>query len=234
MNQIDTIPMTDENVIIKAKYVVYGESIARKLVVSKDIKLEELEYKLRERFNVNYDRGVEIYYIDDDNDHIIITFEDELALALESSKLPVFGLTIKPKNFDKVCTYPRLVKGKIGELIEVLIESRWLTTSNATREDTIAWGTDIFTDDSDILKAVTHSEKVDLTDIPPRHDLIVTIRFLPGCLKYSGSARQGINTLSYGPHESSYIIEEVRIIPISNEKSEHHRYYDQHYDTASY
>ncbi|CAG8821167.1 6635_t:CDS:2, partial [Racocetra fulgida] len=63
------------------------------------------------------------------------------------------------------CTYPHVVKGKIGEIVEILIESRWLTIINATREDTIAWGTDIFTDDSDVVK-------VDLTDTPPQHDLV--------------------------------------------------------------
>ncbi|CAG8642979.1 11779_t:CDS:2 [Gigaspora margarita] len=230
MNQFDTIPMTDENIIIKARHVVSGELVARKLVVNKDIKLDDLEYKLRERFNVSYDRRIELYYIDDDNDHIIITFEDELALALESSKLPVFGLTVKPKTVEKVCTYPHIIKGKFGELVEVLIESRWLTITNATREDTIAWGTDIFTDDSDIIK-------VDLTDTPPQHDLVVTVRYLPGCLKYNGSSRQGITTLSYGPYELSYMIEDIKAIPITNEKSvrhHHHTYDDQRYDTVVY
>ncbi|CAG8772069.1 10620_t:CDS:2 [Gigaspora rosea] len=220
--------MTDENIIIKARHVVSGELVARKLVVKRDIKLDDLEYKLRERFNVSYDRRIELYYIDDDNDHIIITFEDELALALESSKLPVFGLTVKPKVVEKVCTYPHIIKGKFGELVEVLIESRWLTITNATREDTIAWGTDIFTDDSDLIK-------VDLTDTPPQHDLVVTVRYLPGCLKYNGSSRQGITTLSYGPYETSYIVEDIKAIPITNEKSaRHHTYDDQRYDTVVY
>ncbi|CAG8473956.1 9704_t:CDS:2 [Cetraspora pellucida] len=220
--------MGDENVIIKARHVVSGELVARKLVVSKDIRLDDLEYKLRERFNVSYDRRIELYYIDDDNDQIIITYEDELALALGSSRIPVFGLYVKPKSVDKVCTYPHVVKGKIGETVEILIESRWLTIINATREDTIAWGTDIFTDDSDVVKAVTHSEKVDLTDTPPQHDLIVTIRFLPGCLKYAGSTRQGITTMSYGPYELSYIVDDVKTIPTSSEKSQ------QRYDTMLY
>ncbi|KAF0462687.1 Rxt3-domain-containing protein [Gigaspora margarita] len=191
MNQFDTIPMTDENIIIKARHVVSGELVARKLVVNKDIKLDDLEYKLRERFN----------------------------------------------TVEKVCTYPHIIKGKFGELVEVLIESRWLTITNATREDTIAWGTDIFTDDSDIIKAITHSEKVDLTDTPPQHDLVVTVRYLPGCLKYNGTSRQGITTLSYGPYELSYMIEDIKAIPITNEKSvrhHHHTYDDQRYDTVVY
>ncbi|CAJ0650770.1 14811_t:CDS:2, partial [Entrophospora sp. SA101] len=56
------------------------ETVTRKISIDKNIKLEELEYKIRERFNINYDRGIDIYYIDEENDRIYVTHEDELLL----------------------------------------------------------------------------------------------------------------------------------------------------------
>ncbi|CAG8546375.1 7864_t:CDS:2, partial [Diversispora eburnea] len=210
----------EETIIIKARCNVDEGQVARKIVIDKNIKLEELEYKLRERFDVSYDKRVELYYLDE-QDHIAVTFEDELALAMESSKVPIFELVVKQKAIDGFYTYPKVSKGKPGDVFEVLVESQWLTITNATRDDTKAWGTFIYTDDSDVVKALAHTEKVELTDIPPEYNVIATVRFLPGCLKYYGSSCQGITTMSFGPYISSFIIEEVRVIaaPSYNEKS---------------
>ncbi|RIA93863.1 hypothetical protein C1645_818834, partial [Glomus cerebriforme] len=82
--------MKGETVTIKARYTNYGETTARKISISKNIRLEELEYKLRERFDLSYDKKIDLYYIDEDNDRVIISFEDELASAMESSKTPIF------------------------------------------------------------------------------------------------------------------------------------------------
>ncbi|CAG8633838.1 14340_t:CDS:2, partial [Dentiscutata heterogama] len=122
---------------------------------------------------------------------------------------------LPPRNIslDNVLTYPNISKGKDGDVIKVLIESRWLTITNAAGKN--AWGTDIYTSDSDLVKAVAHSEKIKITDKPPQHNIIVTIRFLPGQLSYNGSTRQGIITNNYGSWGLSYPIEDVKTIPLT-------------------
>ncbi|CAJ0841021.1 387_t:CDS:2 [Entrophospora sp. SA101] len=161
------------------------ETVTRKISIDKNIKLEELEYKIRERFNINYDRGIDIYYIDEENDRIYVTHEDELLLVLKSQESPKFDVVVKS------------VKSKSG---------------------TKAWGTYIFTDDSDIVKALAHSEKIELADTPPSHNVIATIRFLPGCLEYVGSTNQGISTLDFNEYDLSYVIEGVRTVRKSSKK----------------
>ncbi|CAB4405149.1 unnamed protein product [Rhizophagus irregularis] len=207
-----------EFMIIKARHTSHGETKARKIYADKNIKLEELEYKIRERFDISYEKGIEIFYLDEENDRVIVSFEDELMLALRNSKIPVFEIIVKPKTVDNECIYPQVPKGKPGDCVEVLVESQYLTLPNAMRDDTKAWGTYSYTNDSDIVKVLAHSEKVDLPDDPPPYNVIATLRLLPGNLKYIGTTIHGITTLNYGPYDLSYIIESIRLVPIS-EKS---------------
>jgi len=51
-----------------------------------------------------------------------------------------------------MCLYPETAKGQPGEAVEVWVAAQYLTIANATREDTKAWGTFVYTDDSDVLK----------------------------------------------------------------------------------
>ncbi|CAG8597946.1 13530_t:CDS:2 [Acaulospora colombiana] len=206
--------MKGEVTTIKVRYNSGGTRIARRITISKYIKLEELEYKIRERFDVSLDKRIEIYYLDDEGDHIAITFEEELALALESPNALTLELVVKPKIIDAFYTYPKVSKGSPGDITEVLVEDQWLTIPSATRNDTKAWGTHIYTGDSDLVKALVHTEKIELTDLPPRYNVIATLRFLPGCIKYIGSTSQGITTLNYGPYDLSYVIEDVRTVPL--------------------
>nr|CAG8607438.1 60_t:CDS:2 [Entrophospora candida] len=170
------------------------ETVTRKISIHKNIKLEELEYKIRERFNINYDKGIDIFYIDEENDRIYVTHEEELLLVLKN-------------------------------IVDVLIESKYLTTSYVSKSGTKAWGTYIFTDDSDIVKALAHSEKIELTDTPPSHNVIATIRFLPGCLEYVGSTNQGISTLDFNEYDLSYVIESVRTVRKSSKSSSEKKSY---------
>ncbi|CAG8556679.1 15343_t:CDS:2 [Funneliformis mosseae] len=207
-NVVRTIAMdgTEETMIIKVRYTNLREVFSRNIVINKNIKLKELEAKIRERFDVGYDENVEIYYIDDDKDRIAISFEEELALAMENGKIQTLEIVTKPKTVDDICVYPDVPKGKEGECLEVLIESEYLTIANATNSDTKAWGTYIYTNDSDVVKTLVHSEKIKLPATAPPYNVIATLRFLPGCIKYTGSASQGVNSLNFGPYETSYII----------------------------
>ncbi|CAG8522057.1 18852_t:CDS:2 [Acaulospora morrowiae] len=208
--------MNSEIVVIKARYNLGKRKIARKLLIKKDIKLVDLEDKLHDRFDVNYDKKIEIYYLDEEKDYVAITHQEELALAMETEDSLTLELIVKSKIVESFCTYPKISRGNPGDIIDVLIEDQWLTLSNALRDDTKAWGTHIYTEDSDVVKALAHSEKIDLADLPPQYNIVATLRFLPGCIKYIGSTVQGITTLNYGPYDLSYIIEDVRAVPLDN------------------
>ena len=93
------------------------------------------------------------------------------------------------------------------------MKSEYLTLANAMISDTKAWGTYIYTDDSDIVKVLGHSGKIALTDSPPRYNVIVALRYTYGNTKYSGSSSNGITTMDYGPHNKSFYIENVRTVP---------------------
>ncbi|CAG8495761.1 2090_t:CDS:2 [Dentiscutata erythropus] len=197
--------------IIKIRYKRDGKQIARKIDIRKNISLEELEQKLRGRFDISYDKRVELHFLDEENDRIVISFEDELALILASQKAPIFELIV----VDNYYTYPKVAKSKPGEIAEVLIQSKWLTTASIIRRDTKVWGTWIFTDDSDIVKALVHMGKIELTEQPPQYNLIVSLRYLPGCLKYLGSTNEGVSSEDFGPHDASYIIESFRTVALT-------------------
>lgn len=64
------------------------------------------------------------------------------------------------------------------------------------------WGTDIYTDDSSIAAAAVHAGVLSEGE---RGVVLVTI--LPGMPSYFGSARNGIETMSYGAWEGSFRIE---------------------------
>jgi hypothetical protein len=57
---------------------------------------------MRERFDISYEKGIELFYLDEDNDRVIVSFEDELTLVLESSKIPVFEIVVKPRVKIKI------------------------------------------------------------------------------------------------------------------------------------
>ena len=115
-------------------------------------------------------------------------------------------------------TYPQIHKGKPGDCVEVLVESEYLTMGNATRSDTKAWGTYIYTDDSDIVRVLGHTGKVALPDTPPDYNVIATLRYTTGNLKYLGSVSNGVTTMDYGPYEISYYLESVRVVPAARGK----------------
>ncbi|GBC07100.1 hypothetical protein RclHR1_07250002 [Rhizophagus clarus] len=200
--------------IIKVRHTNHGETTTRRFKIDRHIKLDELKNKMCERFNINYEKGIKLFYFDEDNDHVIVSFEDELTLALESNKVPIFEIVDKPKIVDRECIYPQVPKGDPGDCVKILVESQYLTLANAMRKDTEAWGTYIYSNDSDIVKVLVHSEKMGLADDPPPYDVIVTLRLLPGNLKYIGTTNRGVTTLNYGPYDLSFIVENVRIVPV--------------------
>ena len=63
------------------------------------------------------------------------------------------------------------------------------------------WGTDVYTDDSSVCTAAVHAGK-----ITRAHGGTVTIRIQAGLPSYSGSARNGVTSSSYGAWGGSYVL----------------------------
>ncbi|MFA7129537.1 MAG: LCCL domain-containing protein [Sphaerochaeta sp.] len=80
------------------------------------------------------------------------------------------------------------------------IGERIVLTLPPGNEEGTAWGTDVYTDDSNIGLAAVHSSLITFED---GGTVIVEIR--PGQNAYTGSSRNGVTTLSYGEWESSFI-----------------------------
>lgn len=60
------------------------------------------------------------------------------------------------------------------------------------------WGTDIYTDDSNVCTAAKHSS------IPMPTETIIYIKMAGGMLHYDGSTRNGVSSLNYAQWSSSY------------------------------
>lgn len=62
-----------------------------------------------------------------------------------------------------------------------------------------AWGTDVYSDDSDLAVAAVHAGVVN-----PNERKMIIVQICPGQSIYQGSARNGVTTSSFGAWEGSY------------------------------
>ncbi len=63
------------------------------------------------------------------------------------------------------------------------------------------WGTDVYTDDTSVCTAAVHAGKITIAQ-----GGTVTIEIRPGLASYTGSARNGVTSLSYGAWSSSFVV----------------------------
>ncbi|CAG8554003.1 7750_t:CDS:2, partial [Acaulospora colombiana] len=102
-------------------------------------------------------------------------------------------------------------------LLEVWIPSKYLTWENMKVRNRFLWGTDVYTDDSDIVAVLIHTglynpppPKSKWSSNQPDHDLCVTIRVLPKLVQYTATIRNKYQSRSWGNHHGvSYKIEKV-------------------------
>ncbi|CAG8644049.1 1338_t:CDS:2 [Funneliformis caledonium] len=102
-------------------------------------------------------------------------------------------------------------------LLEIWIESKYLTWLNEKVRTNALWGTDVYTDDSDVVAVLIHTGHYtpppslsEWTPDYPDHDLCVTIRVLPKLVQYTSTVRDGYKSRSWGNHHGvSYKIERV-------------------------
>ncbi|KAG9290853.1 hypothetical protein G9A89_011002 [Geosiphon pyriformis] len=103
-------------------------------------------------------------------------------------------------------------------LLEVWISSQHLTWDNSKVRKRWLWGTDVYSDDSDVVAVLIHTGNF-IPKLPksqwisscPDHDLCVTIRVLPKLVQYTSTMRNRIKSRSWGNHHGvSFKIEGVR------------------------
>ncbi|CAG8446488.1 14521_t:CDS:2 [Ambispora leptoticha] len=103
-------------------------------------------------------------------------------------------------------------------LLEVWIPSQHLTWDNTKVRKRWLWGTDVYTDDSDVVAVLIHTghfmpkpQKPQWSPNFPDYDLGVTIRVLPKLIQYTSCSRNRIKSRSWGNHHGvSFKIESVR------------------------
>ncbi|KAF9972887.1 hypothetical protein BGZ73_003921 [Actinomortierella ambigua] len=138
------------------------------------------------------------------------------------------------------------MEGKENSLFEVRIASSYLTYDNPKVRKRYLWGTDIYTDDSDIVAMIIHmglfipplssqsTEQeqfmpqtqqhnfVEYQAVPrhlcPAFDLAVTLRVQPRLVKYQGSIRQRIRSRSWRTQHDgvSLKVESIRQMPLGH------------------
>ncbi|KAF9543488.1 hypothetical protein EC957_000849 [Mortierella hygrophila] len=140
-------------------------------------------------------------------------------------------------RYDPAVLLPAM-QGKENSLLEVRVASTYLTYDNAKVKKREVWGTDIYTDDSDVVAMLIHagyyipptnshctdedslhptSQHHNFVSNPIKHicpgfDLAVTLRVMPKLIKYQGSIRHRIKsrTWSTGHDGVSFKIESIR------------------------
>jgi len=81
-----------------------------------------------------------------------------------------------------------------GSLVEVLLPSRYLTNESKAIQQRRLWGTDIYTDDSDLVAVLVHTGHVKLKAAVPKMPLLVSLRACPVQTTYASSERNGLRS----------------------------------------
>ncbi|KAF9135376.1 hypothetical protein BGW39_003173 [Mortierella sp. 14UC] len=140
-------------------------------------------------------------------------------------------------RYDPAVLLPAM-QGKENSLLEVRVASTYLTYDNVKVKKREVWGTDVYTDDSDVVAMLihagyfippTHAQSTDEDSLQPTHqhhnfvpnpikhicpgfDLAVTLRVMPKLIKYQGSIRHRIKSRTWntGHDGVSFRIESIR------------------------
>ncbi|RKP26629.1 histone deacetylation protein Rxt3-domain-containing protein [Syncephalis pseudoplumigaleata] len=131
--------------------------------------------------------------------------------------------------------------GRENGVLVVRIPSAWLTFTNPAVKQRRIWGTDIYTDDSDVVAALIHTGKYTplsphpllqqqqqeeeetarehrrrgIEDKAPCYDLKVTLRVVSRLQRYTGTVRHCIRSRDWTEHDGgSYMIYKVEQLPL--------------------
>ncbi|KAI9238926.1 MAG: hypothetical protein BYD32DRAFT_248896 [Podila humilis] len=163
-------------------------------------------------------------------------------LIIHSDSLKMDGrpeLFLGYHRYDPATLLPNM-EGNENSLLEVRIASTYLTYDNAKVRKRELWGTEVYTDDSDVVATLIHSgfyippltpTSTDqdslqptgqhnfaslIQHICPGFDLAVTIRAMPKLEKYQGSIQNRIKSRTWSTDDhsgASFKIESIRKLP---------------------
>ena len=81
---------------------------------------------------------------------------------------------------------------KMNSLVEVLLPTKYLTGDSKQVALRHLWGTDVYTDDSDLVAVLVHTGHVKLKTAAPKTPLLVSLRVCPAQPTYAGTERNGL------------------------------------------
>ncbi|CAI5473341.1 unnamed protein product [Closterium sp. Yama58-4] len=101
--------------------------------------------------------------------------------------------------------------------VEISVPPESITTANRQVRSRQLWGTDVYTDDSDIVAVLMHVGYITPVSVPPPAsiaELRATIRVLPPQPSYRSSSRNSMRSRAWGSGKGtcSYAVESCRII----------------------
>ncbi|MCO5608754.1 hypothetical protein L7F22_062970 [Adiantum nelumboides] len=124
-------------------------------------------------------------------------------------------------KFWKECEASKNGKGLSsgqGPTIEIRIPSKLVTTLNHQVKGSQLWGTDVYTDDSDLVAVLMHTGYYRPTASQPPcsvHELRATVRVLPPQDSYISTLRNNIRSRAWGAASGcSFSVEQCRIFKV--------------------
>ena len=96
------------------------------------------------------------------------------------------------------CVVPPLLDSKLNALVEILLPAKHLTSDAKQVRLRQLWGTDVYTDDSDLVAVLVHTGHVKLKAAAPKTPLLVSLRICPAQASYAGSDRNGLRSRDCG------------------------------------
>jgi len=107
------------------------------------------------------------------------------------------------------CIVPPELKGRMNSLVEVLLPPRYLVADHKQVKLRQLWGTDTYTDDSDLVAVLVHTGHVKLKASAPKTPLLVSLRVCPASTNNAGSERNGLRSRDWGASHTgvSYKVE---------------------------
>lgn len=114
-------------------------------------------------------------------------------------------------------TMPKLSK-YLGKLVDIRIASKFISLNNYHVQNRTLWGTDIYTDDSDVVAILKHSGRFLFRSTPPVGMVGVSVifRVLPARSDYEKSCRNSLTSRSWKGQYPRSSIQFVRVEPIES------------------
>jgi len=95
------------------------------------------------------------------------------------------------------CAALPALASKVNSLVEVLLPAKFLTSDLKSVKLCRLWGTDVYTDDSDLVAVLVHTGHVKLKQAAPKLPLLVSLRVCPPQQSYTGTERNGLKSRSW-------------------------------------